>query len=687
VSIANATEDGDIGRLNEVVIKGKREKTTDRTGKPESTLSKDTLRRSLGGTLGETVSETLGTHNASFGPGVGLPVIRGFTGARVKVAVDGIATNDASSASPDHAVTVEPLLMEKVTILRGPETVRYGGGAIGGAIEVSDGRIASARLSRPVEGRGELRFGTNGAEKSGAVKLDTGTGPWVLHADAFLRERGNVAIPGKAIDEAAVREQFGIPVPSNTVGHIANTDLRNQGGGLGLSYVGERGWIGVSGGLLENNYGVPTGSHSHTGLGSTSTDQGVRIDMRQSRYDVRGERRSDNPWISTVRGRAALIDYRHDELDGGRTATTFRNQALEYRLEADHQPAKRFGGTLGAHVVDRTFSAIGVEAFVPKSVIDAVGLYAIERLDFSWVRLEAAYRSEEQRIRPDPQSTVFGTTRVFPQTTYRPQTLSLGATVPLPRGTHVSLTWSRPERAPDVQELYSLGPHLATRTFDLGRPSLRKESMDRWDLGFGADWKRAALTLNHFRYDATDYIYQRSTGLFYRLDLGSLRPTCIRLQECLPVVQYAQQDATFSGYEAELVLRFRDQLPVPVDVTFFADAVRGSFVAGGDVPRLPPRRAGMEAAVFAGENSTLRVRWTHAAGQDRPGENESPTRGYDLVNVLFDYKFDALAGQESVLYVQLRNVLNEEIRNATSFLRSFSPEQGRRLDVGLRIVF
>lgn len=672
-----------------VVVRGKRERAMEADGRPQTVLSGDALRRNAGGTLGDTVAESPGTHSASFGAGVGLPVIRGFTGSRVKVSVDGISTNDASSASPDHAVAVESMLAEEVRILRGPETVRYGSGAIGGAVEVSDGRIASRRLERAIEGRAELRYGTNGNEKAGAAKLKTGSGPWVLSADGFGRRRGDTEIPGYAIDAQAVQQQFGVPVTSNTLGYVENSDLRNHGGGLGLSYVGERGWVGVSGGMLSNDYGIPSGAHSHgTGTPSATELERVRIAMEQTRFDTRAELRTEFRGLSTVRVRAAQVDYRHDEIANGVVATTFLNKAFEYRLEADHRPWERLNGTLGLHGVDRTFSATGAEAFVPKSVIDALGLYAIERLDLGLVRFEAAYRAEEQSIRPDPQLTVFGSVRTFPQTTYRPSTLSLGAAVPLPKNSRVSLTWSRPERAPDVQELYSLGPHLATRTFDLGQPNLRKEALTRWDLGFNADWNRLAVTLNWFRYDATDYIYARNTGLFYRLDIASIRPTCISLDECLPVIQYDQQDAAFHGHEAQATLRIPEFPKGPLDLTVFSDAVNGAFANGaGDVPRLPPRRTGLELVVYPGDRATLRMRWTHASSQDRPGVNETPTAGYDLVNLQFEYLFRAFGREESTFYVHLRNLLDEEIRNSTSFLRSFAPEPGRRLDVGVRFEF
>ncbi|MCY1558604.1 putative TonB-dependent receptor [compost metagenome] len=73
-----------------------------------------------------------GVHSSSFGAGASRPVIRGLDGARVRVLSDGVDTLDASTISPDHAVSLEPLLVERIEVLKGPATLLYGGGAIGG---------------------------------------------------------------------------------------------------------------------------------------------------------------------------------------------------------------------------------------------------------------------------------------------------------------------------------------------------------------------------------------------------------------------------------------------------------------------------------------------------------------------------------------------------------------------------
>ena len=676
----------------EVVIRGAAPPPPAAEAKPVDTLDEEALRRNTATTLGETISHMPGTHNASFGPAVGIPVIRGMTGARVKIAVDGIATHDASSLSPDHAVTIEPMLAEEVRVLRGPETVRYGSGAIGGAVEVSDGRIRTKRLRKPVEAEVQTRYGTNGHERASAAKIRGGKGPLILHVDAYHRERGNLGIPGIAIDAEAVRQQFGVPTRRNTREFVPNTDVRTYGGGAGLSFVGERVDLGISVGSLENNYGIPPGAHSEETMvlldPTLIEGQNVRIDMQQTRVDLKGEVRVEHRALHAVRLRAGDVRYRHDEVDNERPVTIFRNDAKEARLEFDQRLWKPHEGTLGLHTIDREVSALGQEAFMPRALSRTRAWFTTQKWDGPWWALEGAYRAEEQSIDPDP--IVRGiNTFVFPHTEYRPRTWSVAASLKFAPRSRLTATLSQPERAPDVQELYSLGPHLATRTYNIGNRNLGVESMRRADLGFTHEWAEGVFRFNVFRYEADDYIYLRSRGTFYDLDRRRIIASCVRPERCLPVLQYAQQDAIFNGYEAEWLMRFGDSPLGAMEVTLFTDAVRGRFTApgGGDVPRLPPRRTGFEVAHYAEAGWITRLRWTHASAQRNPGENETPTAGYDLVNLSIDRTLPRAGGVEWIVFLNARNLLDEEIRNSTSFLRNFAPEAGRRLEVGVKARF
>jgi iron complex outermembrane receptor protein len=207
------------------------------------------------------------------------------------------------------------------------------------------------------------------------------------------------------------------------------------------------------------------------------------------------------------------------------------------------------------------------------------------------------------------------------------------------------------------------------------------------DLTWNADarWVRfnGALFLN----DVDNFVFQRSiSNIFFDADEGRFRTRCVSLDECLPVVNYEQASARFMGYEAETTLRMLSDIVPPVEVTLFSDYVHARLTATNEnVPRQPPLRYGVQLATASGPWSA-RIRYTHANAQDRAGVNETETKGYNLLNLHASYRRKVM-GRPGSVFVRARNLLNEEIRSSTSFLRNFSPEPGRSIELGVELVF
>jgi iron complex outermembrane receptor protein len=647
--------------------------------RPGTRLDGAALRERKGATLGDTVGSEMGIANSTFGPGVGLPVIRGLGGSRVRILTNGGAAHDASWISPDHATSADPMLADEVRVLRGPATIRYGGGAIGGAVEILDGRIPSRRPQAPLAGAAEGRYGTNGTEASAAARLEGGSGPIGFHAGAFARSRGNISIPGCAIDGAAVQRQFGLVNVFNTCGYVANSDARSAGGSAGASAFFDNGFVGGAFTGLKSDYGIPPTPASHGGL-----DDRVRINLRNRRYDARAELWGDGRWIDRVRLDVAHVNYRHDELQNGQTATTFRNDANDARLEVEHLLGERISGLIGGQILHRDFSALGDEAFVPPTTLRADALYLVERLSLGQFQLEAGWRREWQDVVAAPQRTVDRRLLVFPPRSFDVDSYSVAASWAFDRNVRASAILSRAMRAPEVQELYSFGPHLATATFDVGTSTLKAEAIRSTDLTFDADTDRWRAAAALFRSTGSNFIYQRTIpNLFYDTEERRFRARCVRLEQCLPVTQYVQSDARFHGYEVDVGVRFFVERVGRMELGVFSDYVRGELTQlGQDVPRLPPRRYGAQLAKLGGK-WTARLRFTRAEAQDRPGVGETPTPGYKLLDFYASYELPRGGGDAPVLFLTARNLLDEQIRNSTSFLRHYAPEPGRSVTIGL----
>jgi iron complex outermembrane receptor protein len=611
--------------------------------------------------------------------------------------VGGLGTHDASTLSADHGVMVEPALAERITVLRGPATIRFGGGAIGGAIEIDEGRIPGLR-PEAVQLRSDLRAGT-GDERLAVLRLDgPAPGAWAWHADLHGRRQGDVPIHGPSIDEAALLQQFQQQTIRNRTGHIDNTASSTEGGALGLAWLRPGGLAGMSLSRLRQHYGIPPGGHSHAHTPAPGEpalpESQVRVRALLQRLDLRLEQDLPAPadWSMaepmTLRVRAAAVDYAHDEVDGGRVSTTFLNRVDEARLELDHRWRADWPGTVGLQWHERLFSALGAEAFLPPTRIRGAALFAVQQWEPAPWRVELGLRAEQQQYRPTPGFLVLNQPRTLPPRRFWPRSASLAVQRsyggPAPDATQGSLTVTHWQvgRAPDVQELYAGGPHLATRTFDFGNTALRSENLQAWNLAWVH--RRAGVTVraNAYAYRSDDFIVQRSLGWFYEAEEGVPQAVCTRLDLCLPATKREQLAARFHGFELELSQRLR---LAGGDLRWFvfADAVRGRLGDGTDVPRLPPLRAGAGAEL---QHSAWRadLRYTHGQAQNRPGLNETPTAAYHQVNASLRWTRPASAGQPPLtLFIIGRNLGDAAIRSSTSFLRNFAPEPGRSLQLGL----
>ncbi|MCZ8075486.1 MAG: TonB-dependent receptor [Paucibacter sp.] len=691
--------------LPTVKLQGRQQRSSELAG-PTTQLSGDELRNKASATLGATLQDELGVANSSFGPNVGLPIIRGQGGSRVKALVGGGGAHDASTHGADHGVMVEAGLAQSITVHRGPSAIRHGGDAIGGAVEIEYGRIPEQRpvgLKLQSEGRaggggtlGLLRA-QGGWGGSATPDGDEGARPrngWAWHLDAHGRRKDEARIPGWAIDEEAVKQQFFLVSRRNTWGHIPNSDARSSGGAAGLSSVFDAGYAGASAATMRINYGLPPGAHSHNHGGGSSppgepAEPAIRIQAEQQRLDLKSAIKLGGAWARELKLHLADTRYRHDELNQGVSETEFRNEVQEGRLELEHSLAPAHWGSLGLHLQNRRFSALGLEAFVPRTRIDSAALYAIQGLKQENWTLELGLRADWRRSRPQPQASSFGIEVQLPERRFTFGNLSLALTRQLGDGS-VSLTHWRASRAPDVQELYALGPHIATRTYDFGNSALRLETLRGWNLALRQQWGSLGFQANAFRYDSEDHIYQRSMGVFYAAEKKQFRALCAQLDQCLPVTRYEQEHARFRGFEAELKQELLDlgaegAAGDSLQLSLLGDRLRGRLDRlGQDVPRQPAPRWGVRLELLRGPWQA-ELRRMHSLAQRHPGENETDTAASTQWHASLRWSGRLDSGLQLSTYVLGRNLSNQEVRNSTSFLRNYAPEPGRSIELGAEL--
>ncbi len=651
--------------LEPVIVTSPLQITRSESALPVTVLSDDELRMKTGHSIGETLKNELGISSQSFGPGVGTPVIRGQAGPRVRVLNNGIGSNDVSAISPDHPTSVEPLLAERIEVLRGPATLLYGSGAMGGVVNVIDNRIPGQAPDKAFSPALEQRFDSASDETSTAMKIEGGQGNIAYHLDGFYRHRNNMDIGGRGIDTTNVSvTDPTLTVVDNPRGFLNNTGAEAISGSAGLSWIDDFGFAGASINSLNNNYGIaPDGAGDET----------VRIALRQKKYDFKSELNNPFPFAKSVRTRLGYTDYQHTEIANGEPGAFFTNTSYEGRIELNHQDIGPLRGAVGFQAQVSDFNAtekLTGDSIVPRSDISSYGVFGIESFDAGPVTFQLGTRIEQTDIRPDGIASL----------SYTPVSASASALWKLDQGNSLNLAITRSSRAPNVQELLSDGYHDATRSYERGSLSLKEETAYNLDLGyrFKSDWMRAEIDLFHNW--AGDYIYQHRTGEFVDVD-GN--PCAV---DCKPVVVSDQADAIFKGYEAKLIFPVMENHAGLLELTLFSDYTRGEFKSGGDVPRMPPLRYGLQLD-YMKEHLASYLRFTRAKDQAHAGEFETSTAGYFLLNVGVNYQIEAYQDAKLMVFAKGNNLLNQNIRNSTSYLRNFAPEAGRGAEVGFRLSY
>ncbi|MGZ8240301.1 MAG: TonB-dependent receptor [Methylobacter sp.] len=658
--------DNKVPELEEVVVisTGLNQSTSELT-RPMTVLTEDELQMKTGHSIGETLKNELGITSQSFGPGVGTPVIRGQAGPRVRVLNNGIGSNDASAISPDHATSVEPLLAERIEVLRGPATLLYGSGAIGGVVNIIDNRIPGTMPDKLVGGALEQRFDSTSDETSTTMKLEGGQGNMAYHLDGFYRHRNNLDIGGSGIDTAAVSiTDPTLDIVDNPNGFLNNTGAEAISGSAGASWIGEPGFAGASINHLENNYGIaPDGTGEET----------VRIALRHDKYDFKSELNNPFRFAKSLRTRLGYTDYQHTEIANGEPGAFFTNRSYEGRLELTHQDLGPLRGMVGFQALASDFNAIEKltrDTIVPHSQINSYGVFAVESFDLGAVTYQFGIRVEHSDIKPEGMNNL----------SYTPVSASASALWKLDNRNSLNLAVTRSSRAPQVQELLVNGFHDATRSFERGSINLKEETSYNLDLGyrFKSDWLRAEFDLFHNW--ANDYISQQRNGEFVDEDGNP----CIA--DCVPVLISSQRNAIFKGYEAKLIFTVMENYYGLLDLTLFSDYTRGELKDSGDAPRMPPLRYGLQLDYTKDDFSSY-LRFTRADSQPHAGDFETSTAGYFLLNAGVQYQLKAYQDAKLMLFAKGSNLLDQNIRNSTSYLRNFAPEAGRGAEIGIRISY
>ena len=667
-----------INKLESITITAHPLDQTDEDfGVADQKVSREKLQQG-GSTLGEALKDELGIYSNSFGSGSSRPVIRGQEGARVKVTQNATETMDVSSLSPDHAVTIDPQLAQKIEVIRGPSTLLYGAGSVGGLVNVTDTKIPTQMPEKGYEGNVGLRYNSGNDEKMTHAGATVGLGSNVaLRVEGLKRDANAYIAPNYFHDHDSELEKEK---------RVDNTFSKSENVNVGLSWIGERGFAGVSYSNRQDKYGLPGHSHEyeschphgdhlhcggddHSGHDHSGHDHdhdedhahdhsgaGPWIDMKTERYDFRSELNEPFAGFKKLRAQASYTDYQHDEIEGSEAMTTFKSKGYEGRIELVHNPLAKWEGVWGIQASQQKLDVTGEEATLAPNETQKYSLFGVEHRQFGDFHVELGTRLDHQKVDVDAEQKDFDGNAF---------SYSGAVNWDFKPNYKLSLVGSHQERLPLAQELYANGGHFATNTYELGNDGLDNEKSNNVELGLHYDDEKLSYHVHLYHNWFDNYIYAKTLDQY----------------ENFRLIEYSQDKAKFYGTEAEVTYQFNDVYKA----SLFGDYVRGK-IDSENAPRVPAGRLGTRINANFDDHWSGSADYSHVFNQDKFAAYEHETQGYNMVNVGLSYKYLLSDRQEAKVFFNANNLLDEQVYEHSSFLANI-PQIGRNFVIGVDYKF
>lgn len=584
--------------------------------------------------IGETLTNIPGVSNSSYGPSVGRPVIRGMDGDHIQIVQNGLGNLDVSNLSADHGVSIDPLIIEQIELIRGPSSLLYGNGISGGVINAIDHRIPKEAFTG-IAGRAESRYESVNRGKSNAAVGDLGTSSFVIHMDAYNRNTENLSIPGGAVSKYSNEASRG-------KGSLLNSSSNTYGGAIGASMIFDNGFAGLSFSNHNSNYGSPK-------------EDTVRLDMESNRWDFSSELKELPSFFNRIKVRMSNTDYQHSEIDAGVVATTFKNKGTGGSFEMGHKELYGLNGLVGFAFDNSQFKSIGDESFAPNSQTVSQSIYMLEEYKFNQHKISFALRRAEHQI-DSIDNKSFSTNNA-----------SIGEEYIFNDIWTIKTNINHLERAPSYFELFADGVHAATGQYIVGNSSIKNEVSN--GINFNIKRKDSNNTTSvsaYYNYFNT-YIGSFNTGR--KIPRGGSD-----WDEAI----FKSVKASFKGIELESKQLLTDNLIGTIRTEYI---IARNEDTGSYLPRIAPLKIGI-GSTYQKERYSLNINLLHAFAQNKLSANELKTDAYTNLSLLATYQIPIKYNIE--LFSKANNLLNEDIRDATSYIKDIAPQGGRSIMFGLR---
>ncbi len=712
------------------------DKTLNEIDNPLHVVDGDDISSSSTQSLGESLDSLLGVSSTDYGSGVGQPIIRGMSGSRVKILNNGMVNRDVSGLGADHINDIDLNNIQQIEVVRGPSSLLYSNGAIGGIVNIVDNTIAMTDFQ---ESKFQAGYETQSVNSGDTQNLSYENNVAGFNLTFAYKNSGfgNFDIPTGAIihheeehEDEEHEDEDHDEDHDEDMGFLANSDFESESSRFGVSKTGEWGFFGVSMSNIESLYGIPFHGEGHEGHDDHGEehdeeehheeDERIFSSTDSDKLDIKGLLNLDNAYVNSVAYYFRDTEYslteqhaeheeeghdEHEDEDNDEheeEPTIFSNNSSEYGFTFDlsNDTASQ---KLVFNFVNEDTSIVGHEAFMNPASNDelTIGFYRSGDFDLFHVDLGIRYdqintsgsmsheedhdedhgdedHDDEDHDDEDHDIEYFDMDKDN-------LSIAFSAGRELNENLNVSFGFASVERAPSVIELFMNGPHLSTGRFEVGNENLDSEKSNNIDFTLNFDNDNFYGVATFFKNNVDNYIYLLDETEDEHEEHDEDHEEGHDDHGGLILANYLQQDAELDGYEIEFgkVMTLGNG---NLTLSFGRDVVNGKFSDGTNIPRLNPAR-NIYSLAYSEDDLMLTLSLKDVEKQNDIGINEEETNGYQMLNAKAVKTFKLNNDSEFRLSLFANNLFDEVARNHSSFVKDQVPLPGKNYGIKFNFTY
>ena len=643
--------------------------------------------------LGDAIDSYLGISIADYGAAVGQPIIRGMSGPRVKILKNDMVIRDVSSIGADHINDIDLNDIEQIEIVKGPSSLLYANGTIGGIINVVDDSISTINYELPKLKVGYETQSVNDGS-SEFINFKNNFNGFNVNVGYKNTEFGNYDVPDGAVIH---EEDHG---DDKELSYIENSDYAVEATKFGISRAGDWGYVGVSVDNLESLYGIPFHGEEHPKEdGEPHEDERIFSSTDSESFTVKGSYNVNGNLVNKIDYTYKDSDYTlveahaeeeghdepHDPEEEEHAPTLFSNNATEYGaifdISNDIKTQK-----LSFNYVDEDSSIVGEEAFMNPAINEVLTLGYFVGQDFDMFHVDLGIRLDQVTRSGSVTDEEHGDVDNFTiDDDVSSFAVSLGRD--LSDTLELNLGFSSVERLPSVIELFMNGPHMATGRFEAGDPTLSSETSNNFDISLNFSNGEYFAYASFFINDVDNYIALIDEDEDHEDEHHEDEDAHDDKHDHSNLIHanYVQEDAEFDGYEIEFGRTF-DLGAGEMTLSFGRDVVNAKFTDGHNVPRINPAR-NIYSLSYAQDDIVFKLHLKDVEKQNDVGEGETATAGYQMLDTRLTKTFDLSGKGELKVSLFGRNLLDEAARNHASFVKNEVPLPGKNYGIKFNLTY